>query len=152
MKESKIWALVEVGLPDSCWRWLGRLKREGNSLRSYYCKTAAARIIFEISYKKIPGKMHVCHRCDNPSCVNPTHLFLGTHRDNMEDMKKKGRTRLISQSGTSNPRSKLTESQVIEIRNRWRNGETLILLAKEFGISKSNAFYVANRIYWKHVP
>src|SRR3989304_5195494 len=87
------------GGEDSCWTWLaykeskkgheyGRLSRsEGKS--PYY----AHRLSYEIAYGPIPDEFEVCHQCDNPECVNPKHLFLGTHQDNIHDASVKGRVR-----------------------------------------------------------
>ena len=88
-------------------RWLGK---------NIQCHRKA----FELFYKKdIPEKYEVCHKCDNPSCCNPHHLFLGTHQDNIDDREKKGRNKLPHCLGEKHGLHKLTETQVKEIRKLY---------------------------------
>lgn len=74
------------------------------------------RVMWEVTYGKIPSKMLVCHKCDNPSCVNPEHLFLGTNKDNVQDMINKKRKVILC--GDKHPRSKIGREDVVDIRNR----------------------------------
>jgi len=101
---------------------------------------------FIIKYGEIQEGLCVLHHCDNPSCVNPEHLFLGTNQDNSDDMKQKGRQARIS--GESHWKSKLTDKQVCEIRKRYspwgKGGEKSSTLAKEFGVSPSLIIYIVN--------
>ena len=78
--------------PDGCWRWEACKQKYGYGLLGVNGKSSLAhRIAYELAYGVAPGDAFVCHTCDNPACVNPAHLFLGSHQDNMEDMTKKGR-------------------------------------------------------------
>lgn len=85
------------GGPDACWPWTGSATHLGYGLirgtGSPGKQLMATRVSWELAYGFHPGKLFVCHRCDNPPCVNPSHLFLGTHQDNMDDMVRKGRQR-----------------------------------------------------------
>jgi hypothetical protein len=95
---------------------------------------------------EIPPGMWVLHHCDNPPCVRPDHLFLGTQSDNMQDMIRKGRM--------SN--SKLSESQVTEIRQQYgrrgKGGKSSIVLGREYGMSPSTIRQIVSRLTWKHIP
>jgi hypothetical protein len=102
----------------------------------------------------------VCHRCDNPPCCRPDHLFLGTAKDNSQDSMQKGRARVGLPGpspwrdkylrGEDNPHAKLTASQVLEIRRR-RN-ESCLVLAKEFRVSAGLISGIWNRRCWAHLP
>lgn len=93
------------------------------------------------------------HKCDNPACVNPSHLFLGTHTDNMRDMWAKGRGKCLGagRRGSENGNHRLTEEQVAEIVKRSGEGATRRGLAREFGVSKTLIYLIANQAVWHHV-
>ena len=97
----------------------------------------------------IPAGMQVLHRCDNPPCVRPDHLFLGTNKDNVDDKMAKGRHKCPH--GTDHHRAKLTEDQVREIRRLRSAGEEIKPLAKRFGVTHPLISAIANRRIWKHV-
>ncbi len=87
------WARVQVGDPDSCWPWLGQRSRKGYGVLSYAGKKKSAHrlsVVFSTG-EGVPDGLCVCHKCDNPPCCNPSHLFIGTHQENMQDMYDKGR-------------------------------------------------------------
>jgi len=104
----------------------------------------AHRIAYELAYGAIPDGVLVCHRCDVPACVNPSHLFIGTHVENMSDCVAKGRTA----KGEKHGLSKLTEKEVIEIRSCSGSQR---MIAKQFGVSQTLVGYIRRREYWKHV-
>lgn len=113
----------------------------------------AHRVSWEFAYGH-PGAMFVCHRCDNTLCVNPEHLFLGTHADNMRDARSKGRATLVGGSlpGEQSNVAKLTDAKVLEIRRRVRAGEKQVALAAEFGVSFQAIGKIHKRGSWRHLP
>lgn len=137
---------------SGCWLWVGAVHGEFGygSFRLGDSPKKAHRAAWVLYKGGIPEDLHVLHRCDNPGCVNPDHLFLGTHDDNMKDMKGKGRTKFFHSE--DHPNSKLTNVQVNEIRELNKKGISCIEIAKRFPIGKSMANYICNGRSWRHVP
>ena len=110
---------------NGCWEWFG-----ANDKRGYgrfgdkpYSIVLAHRYSYTLKHGEIPNGMHLCHKCDNPKCVNPDHLFLGTAKDNYDDCKNKGRhSPPPHPSGSGHPRSKLSQAQVKELRELYATG------------------------------
>lgn len=122
-----------------CWNWTGATVQDGRAIvKIDGVRTHPARVFWELYKTPIPEGMLICHRCDNVLCVNPDHLFVGTPTDNMVDMSKKGRQW----------QQKLTDSQVIEIRNDARKAS---LVAKEYGVSCFTVYGIRNGYNRKHV-
>lgn len=111
-------------------------------------QTFAHRIAFILEYGSIPKGNYVLHRCDNPACVRPSHLWLGTLADNNADMAAKGRARGKVMLGCTNPKAKLTEAAVKEIR---ASESPLVELARKYGVSATTIGYVRRGRIWKHV-
>lgn len=105
----------------------------------------AHRIAWELRHGPIPDGLWVLHRCDNPPCCNPEHLFLGTHKDNMADMRNKGR----SLTGSKHSLAKLTEEDVRSIRSMLATGETQRVVAAKFGVAQQHVSKISNRSSWK---
>lgn len=88
----RTWAKVRQGDPDECWPWQAALSSTGYGVAGWNgSSTSAHRAIWMLTYGEIPPGLMVCHACDNPPCCNPSHLFLGTQRENMQDAQRKGR-------------------------------------------------------------
>jgi len=150
--------IPKVNKTDTCWLWTGHISKEGYgkfSLRknNVRVETLAHRISWIIHNGPIPDGMCVLHDCpggDNPACCNPDHLWRGTDLDNHKDREEKGRGN--QPKGEKNGQSKLTESQVIELRRRYRkNCATFKQLGIEFGISATTAESIVKGKIWKHL-
>lgn len=132
-----------------CWLWLGALFNNGYGQFRIESRTQLAhRVAFAIYKSAIPPKWHVLHKCDNPLCVNPSHLYLGTHQQNMEDRGKRGRSRGGSLVGIACPWAKLTEDAVRAIRSDSRSAT---IAADTYGISESQFYRIKRRERWGSV-
>ena len=119
---------------DGCWEWNAGKVRDGyGQFRIAGLMQKAHRVAYQLYVGEIPAGLYVCHRCDNPGCVNPGHLFLGTKSDNNRDRKNKGRS--AHQFGEKNGRSKLSDVQAVEIMVKHNEGASVVDLAKEFGVA-----------------
>lgn len=117
-----------LNIVGACWEWSGA-RRNGYGVMSVNNERPYVhRLLYEIDNGPIPPGMHICHKCDNPACCNPAHLFAGTHADNMGDMAKKGRSAL----GERNGKVKLTAEQITAIRDDWR---PLAEVSVDYGVS-----------------
>lgn len=159
----------KVNKTASCWLWTGAIDWNGYgqlNIRDDCGKrtcTQATRVSWELHRGPIPAGLHVCHNCpggDNPRCVNPDHLFLGTPKDNVADSIAKGRwftearfaARSVRQRGEKRPGSKLTPEVIIAIRQRAAAGELQKALALEFNVSRPLISRIVSQKKWKHVP
>lgn len=149
----RFWSKVDKsGGPDACWPWLGAKYVAGYGQLRFGKKTKSAhRMSWEIHFGTKPGDMDVCHTCDNPSCVNPAHLFLGTHLDNMRDRSAKGRYSM-QPKGEAVHLAKLTKDDVLEIRwlltqKKFSHRE----IAAEFSVDRTSVTAISRRKTWKHV-
>lgn len=137
---------------DGCWGWNGAVNSWGYGLIHLWDGTKrlaalAHRVSYEIHVGPIPDGLFVLHRCDNPPCSNPDHLFVGTNDDNVADMVSKGR----QQQGSRHAHAKLDETKVAEIRRRAAGGEMKKGLAAEFGISPQTVSDILHGRLWNHV-
>ena len=139
-----------VNKTNSCWEWQGFKGSGGYGQVSLYNKVYTThRLSAMLDGKDIDNKL-VCHHCDNPSCVNPEHLFVGSPADNMQDKVNKGRqTRHI---GSKNPMSKLNEADVKTIISLYTN-KTLSIpkIAKKYNVDPCVIYGIKAKKYWKHV-
>ena len=152
MNEIKRFENKFIPEPNSgCWLWFGALHNKlGYGSFRYLGNTVKAHRASWLIYNgKIEENKCVLHKCDNPFCVNPKHLFIGTQQDNISDMKAKGRAKGVV--GSRHHNSKINEEQVIQIRNLSKNGVKFKELLTMFDIKKSMLSYVLNRTFWKHV-
>lgn len=147
----RLWSKIEKQEPEKCWPWLScRDKRGYGVINSGGCglRTFAHRVVWMLTHGAIPQGMCVLHRCDNPPCCNPAHLFLGTKADNLRDAAEKGRM----PRGEAHWRAKLTECDVREIRQQYAAGNiSQRKLAKMFHVSEERIHSIVYRLAWKHV-
>lgn len=153
---------VMPGMSTPCWVWTAAKIGPYGAITIERRQYRAHRLSFELHGGTI-GDLHVLHRCDNPPCVNPEHLFLGTNEDNVQDRHTKGRDAKGDSSGSRVhperlPRgervntSRLTAAQVVEIRTLSAAGQSRRALAARFGISHVAVRQIALRRHWKHLP
>ena len=150
MKRIPFWKQVDKDGPvlshcaelGPCWIWCGcRDTKTGYGRTTFNSKTyTASRMVWYLTYGAWP-KGDACHRCDNPPCVNPAHLFDGTAKENSIDMVKKGRSA-----------GKLTLLQVEEIKEKYNAGSTLALLAKEYKLNRTTVHRAVTSRTYKHLP
>jgi len=149
--EERFWSKVDK-TPSGCWVWLSTKNTQGYgrfSIRVAPWKQrwySAHRLVWEWAHGEEPA-LCVLHRCDNPSCVNPAHLFLGTHKDNARDREAKRRRR--APKGALNGRAKLTEADVLDIRRR--RGTDPVYIAGLYGVSHEHVRRILSGESWSHL-
>lgn len=149
------WQNVNRGEPDVCWEWNGRMHTSGYGTLSHNIagkyQIAAHRASYIVHHGEIPDGLWVLHKCDNRRCVNPAHLFLGTHDDNMADMVAKGRAASTGLKGQSHPGAKLTEEHVREIKTLHKRGVSCAEIARHYKVSSGTIRKIINGKGWTHV-
>jgi hypothetical protein len=164
----RFWSKVDIRGPDDCWEWCAA-RRHRYGVFSYLGRPVLShRLSWELTNGPIPAGLHVCHKCDNPPCVNPAHLFPGTPHDNMQDAARKGRNgkhtrpdriargdehpaRLRPEClarGERSGNAKLTVSQVLAIRASDMSQRAL---ARAYGVTRGNIRAIIRRNTWTHV-
>lgn len=146
------WSSAVLEPATGCWHWqrsmdvkgYGRIKRNGKWIGAHRAAYMFAHHVI------LHSDEHVCRKCDNPRCVNPSHLFVGTNADNIRDKIAKGRAACTK--GENNGNAKMTSALVTELRNRY-NTEHIsgTRLAAEYGLKKSAVYYALNGACWGHV-
>lgn len=135
--EQRFWYYVRKA--DGCWLWVGARNKNGYGVFRVAGKNVLAhRFMYELMQGELAG-YHVCHSCDNPQCVNPEHMFLGTDADNHTDKAKKLR------GGRA-----LTGEQVKEIKQLVSSGIILQDIAEQFGVSRKSVQRIKNGQYWRY--
>lgn len=135
-----------VLVEDGCWAWQGRLDTRGYGMFPRH-QLRAHRASYAVFKGAIPDGLHVLHSCDNPRCVNPGHLFLGTHQDNMRDKTLKGRAH-GAHPGEAHAMAKLTEAQVLAIRADRRIHR---LIAVDYSVGRRTIGDIKLRRCWSHI-
>jgi hypothetical protein len=145
----RFWAKVHVGDPDQCWEWQGAVNNTGYGIIGINSKSQLAhRTSFALRIGD-PAGLLICHTCDNRKCVNPHHLYGGTHQDNANDRVRRGRS--FSPIGEKANRSKLTREQVEQIRCRYAaGGVSQDALAAEYGVTQPSVSAIILRKTWNH--
>lgn len=146
-----------IRVKKGCWEWTGNKYVGGyGQYSSGYRKYQAHRLMWTCQNGEIPSGAVVMHNCDNKLCVRPSHLILGSQKENMRDMIKKKRDRfyfkLNPPHGERNSNSKLSENDVIEIRRTFASGSiSREAICRKYGIKNSNVSNIVNRASWKHI-
>ncbi len=156
-KKAKFWSNVTVSDKYNCWEWNSEIATNQYGTFRFMIdgkmyRYTAHRAAYMLSYNICPTRdIHVCHKCDNRSCVNPSHLFLGTASDNNEDMAMKGRRNECR--GQDRPTSKLTNNQVRQIKFILKNPNRPIYkeIGNKFGVNGGTIYLIHSGRNWKHV-
>ena len=133
---------------QGCWLWTGALSKSGYGSLGFKGRMWRAHRLAFYGFVGDIGDLHVLHRCDNPRCVRPEHLFLGTPADNAADKSAKGRTGVEKRSGELNNKAKLTEADVLMIRTSDKSGNSI---AHELGVSRALVNMVRRGEIWRHI-
>lgn len=152
----RFWERVDRS--GECWLWMGaRLPSGYGRLFADGRYRYAHRRAVELVSGPIPDGLFVCHRCDNPSCVRPSHLFLGTPSENSQDREDKGRGGADKRAPSSLARgeghglARLTSALVLEIRRHYANGHCISDLSRRYGVGATTVSSVVSRRTWRHV-
>ncbi len=138
----RFWSKVEIKDLFECWEW--KHCKSGYPTFSYDLREMPAnRVCWTLIFGEIPEGLFVCHHCDNPKCVNPAHLFLGTHRDNMIDMHKKGRHRV-----KENHYENAKKLQKVDIKAIRKSNEHIRKIADRYGITQGVVTRIKHHKHW----
>ena len=148
--EIRFWKHVEK--TEGCWNWTGYLWRNGYGRFMKSTKEpnqAAHRYAWELAHGAIPPGISVLHKCDNPRCVNVSHLFLGTQADNIHDKLQKGR----QPRGEAHYQHKLRDADIVAIRQAYATGRyTQTEIGRIYGVSGPTVHYIVQHKIWTHLP
>jgi hypothetical protein len=156
--EERFWKYTDKKGEDDCWNWKRGLTRKNDKGYGQIWvngkNVRTNRFSYELHNGNIPEGMYICHHCDNRKCVNPKHLFLGTPKDNVQDMIIKGRRIQFSGRGEKNCNSKLMQKQVLEIKKELENRTEILTslfrrLAKKYKVSQSCVIHIHYKHTWK---
>lgn len=151
--EQRFWTKVRKST-DGCWEWTA--SKDGCGYGIFHMRHGdfmhrAHRVSYALHYGAFDESLNVLHKCDNPGCVRPDHLFLGTQLDNNRDARDKGRG--VYPRGENDGNSKLTSAEVLEIRRLYSSGAYMQKdLAKRFAVSKQTISAIMTGIVWRHLP
>jgi transposase len=138
----------KINPSTGCLEWVGSKDKDGyGKVGRVYASRRAHRLMWVVEYGPIPNRLFVCHHCDNSSCIEPSHLFLGTCKENLDDSKAKGRRPL----GSRRINAKLKEADINTIRGLLKSGMSRDDIGKMFGVTKGPISKIASGKLWSHV-
>lgn len=145
---TRFWCKATWTPNGDCFEWQGYRHPKGYGRFFWRGRSRPAhRVAFHLTHNEDPGEMHVLHKCDNPPCVNPQHLYLGTNADNVRDKVERGR--VAAMPGEAHPSARLTRAQVAELRRLYAEGVSPRALGGRFGISRRHAARIIARDSWR---
>lgn len=146
----RFWALAKRGDVSECWEWKGARARKGyGQFHMADAMYSAHRVSMFLAGNEPSAEEQACHRCDNPCCVNPAHLFRGTGKENVSDSVRKGRRKHLV--GEKHNRSKLTDDQARLALWMAEHGQTHRAIAAELGVSRPTITALVSGRNWKHM-
>lgn len=151
--QQRFWSHVEIGNEDDCWEWHSQRDKNGYGRFHFARKAGVTQLAHRHAVQffagiTIPDGIVACHSCDNPGCVNPAHILLGSQADNVADMIAKGRKSPIGPRGVQVNTAKLTTQDVLTIRASAEKSKTL---AGRFGVSRVQINNIRSGRQWRHV-
>ncbi len=153
--EQRFWEKVDVHGLDDCWKWLGYTSGSGYGQIGVEGKTKyATHVLFYLRHGHWPPRLRlICHHCDNPICLNPKHLYLGTYKSNVRDMMQRRRNHYVTFKGEQHSNAKLTEREVREIRRLVSSGKRGIQakLSRRFKVDPSTISCIKLGKLWAHL-
>lgn len=155
----RILSSIRIDRTSGCWLWTKSLNTGYGQIRVGPSIALAHRASYMVFLGPIPRGLEACHKCDTPACVNPEHIFIGTHAENMADSKWKGRIsrgdrhkRAITKaSGDSKGNTKLTSNDVRAILRAIEDGASSYALARAFNVSATAIYHIKHRKTWRHI-
>jgi hypothetical protein len=148
---ARFWRHVCPEPNSGCWLWDGVVNHRGYALMSADNKLKkASHIALRLVGRALDVGQIACHRCDMPACVNPDHIYAGTHATNAADRQNRGRG--IQPKGSLSPVAKLTEQDVMRMRAAYRAGRSQGSLAREYGLNQGTVSNICRGLRWAHVP
>ncbi len=150
----RFWSKVIITTPDKCWIWIGEKAKYGygrfKNGPKKHDRVMAHRVAYFLTFGKIKEGYKILHKCDNPPCCNPDHLYQGTQKQNACDMVSRGRHRFAK--GVAHPNAKLSDKQVAQIRIMYAPGVVSHKkLSKLFSVSERLIYNIIHRKSWKHI-